>query len=283
MGCNFRIVLALGLFVAGRAVAQTPPDPPPGPPAAPESGGGAVTARDLANAANNPTSPTTLLQFRDAIVPDLPGFTGAGNIFQLQPVLPILPSKAIPFTQLMKITLPFPSLPSPVSQAGVGDLQVFDLVTISQSWGRWGFGPALVFPTASSPVLGNGKWQAGPSFALIYTGVKHLVAGAVLQNPISYAGSPNRPDVNNLIVTPSLTYNLPEGWFAGYSDFNWVFNWKDHGAATFPVGLQVGKVFTIGKQPLSFSIEGGYYAARPSSSFPRWTIGIELTPIFGAL
>ena len=183
----------------------------------------------------------------------------------------------------MKITLPFPSLPSPVSQAGVGDLQVFDLVTISQSWGRWGFGPALVFPTASSPVLGNGKWQAGPSFALIYTGVKHLVVGAVLQNPISYAGSPNRPDVNNLIVTPSLTYNLPEGWFAGYSDFNWVFDWKDHGAVTFPVGLQVGKVFTIGKQPLSFSLEGGYYAARPSSSFPRWTIGIELTPIFGAL
>ncbi len=183
----------------------------------------------------------------------------------------------------MKITLPFPSLPSPVSEVGVGDLQVFDLVTISQSWGRWGFGPALVFPTASSPVLGNGKWQAGPSFALIYTGVKHLIVGAVLQNPISYAGSPNRPDVNNLIVTPSLTYNLPEGWFAGYSDFNWVFDWKDHGAATFPVGLQVGKVFTIGKQPLSFSLEGGYYAARPSSSFPRWTIGIELTPIFGAL
>ena len=53
--------------------------------------------RDLANAANNPTAPTTLLQFRDAIVPDLLGFTGAGNIFQLQPVLPILASKAIPF------------------------------------------------------------------------------------------------------------------------------------------------------------------------------------------
>ena len=47
--------------------------------------------------------------------------------------------------------------------------------------------------------------------------------------------------------------------------------------------MQVGKVFTIGKQPLSFSLEGGYYAARPSSAFPRWTIGIELTPIFGAL
>jgi len=26
--------------------------------------------------------------------------------------------------------------------------------------------------------------------------------------------------VSALIVTPSLTYNLPEGWFAGYSDFN---------------------------------------------------------------
>ena len=282
MGCKFRVVVAFGLLAAGRAAAQVPPDPPPGPPAQ-ESGGGAASVRELANAANDPTSPTTLIQFRDVVVPDVPGSSGAANLLEIQPILPILASHSIPFTQLIKITLPFPSLPSPISKAGVGDLQVFDLVTIKQSWGRWGFGPALVFPTASSAALGQGKWQAGPSVALIYTGIKHLVAGAVLQNPISYAGSPDRPSVNSLIITPSLTYNLPKGWFAGYPDFDWTFNWEDHGAATIPVGLQVGKVFKIGKQPLSFSLEGGYVVARPSSTTPRWLIGIEITPIFGAL
>jgi hypothetical protein len=63
-------------------------------------------------------------------------------------VLPIGPFKAFPIVQLMKMTIPFPVLPAPVNQAGMGDLQVFDLLSFKQSWGRWGFGPALVFPAA---------------------------------------------------------------------------------------------------------------------------------------
>ena len=41
--------------------------------------------------------------------------------------------------------------------------------------------------------------QAGPSVALIYTSIKNLGTGAIVQNPIS-----NRPDVNNMINTPAL-------------------------------------------------------------------------------
>ena len=166
-------------------------------------------------------------------------------------------------------------------QTGVGDLQVFDLITIKQSWGKWGFGPALVFPTASAKALGAGKWQAGPSVALMYTGTKNLVAGAILQNPISYAGSPDRPGVNNLIVTPTLTYTFKEGWFAGLSDFNWTFNWKNGGAGLVPLGVQVGKVFRIGKQAFSFSVEAGGTVKRPANTpNPGLIIGIEFTPIF---
>ena len=149
--------------------------------------------------------------------------------------------------------------------SGVGDLQVFDLVTIKESWGRWGFGPALVFPTASDEALGQGKWQAGLAVALIYTRVKNLTVGAVWQNPFSFAGDSDRAGVNNLIITPTLTYTLEKGWFAGLSDFNWTFDWKDDGAATLLLGLQVGRVFVIGKQDVSLSFEAGGAAARPSS------------------
>ncbi len=164
---------------------------------------------------------------------------------------------------------------------GTGDLQVFDLVTIKQSWGRWGFGPALVFPTASANVLGAGKYQIGPSVALIYTGIKNLTVGAIIQNPISYAGSPNRPAVNNMIITPTFTFNLAEGWFVGLSDYNFTFNWESGGAATVPLGLQVGKVVTLGKQPVSLSVEAGGAAARPSGApNPGWILGFEVSPIF---
>jgi len=249
----------------------------------PQPGGqsGAINAREVANRVNNPAAPVTFIQLRNVLLPGVSGTDGVVNEFQIQPVLPMGPFAALPFLQLMKVTLPFPSLPSPSSVAGFGDLQVFDLVSIKQSWGRWGFGPALVFPTASDALLGQGKWQAGPAVALIYTGIKNLSAGGVFQNPISYAGSSDRSDVNSLIYTPTLTYNLEGGWFVGMSDFNWTWDWTSGGAATILVGPQFGKILRIGKQTVSLSIEAGGAAMEPSTSpSTGWIIGIEFSPIF---
>lgn len=86
--------------------------------------------------------------------------------------------------------------------------------------------------------------------------------------------------MSNLIVSPTLTYNLPAGWFAGYSDFNWDFNWKNGGAATIPVGVQVGKVFALGDQPFSLSLEAGYNVVRPkTSSTPATSAGVPASTI----
>jgi len=194
----------------------------------------ALSASELANQINNPAAPVTFVQFRNILFPNIPGTDGVTNSLQIQPVIPIHKSKNFPFLQLIKMTLPVSSAPGPINEKGLGDLQFFDLVSIKQSWGRWGFGPALVFPTATSKALGAGKWQAGPSFALIYTGAENLTIGAVLQNPISFAGDSSRPSVNNLIITPTFTYNVPgylfpgywkHGWFVGLSDYNITFDW----------------------------------------------------------
>ena len=116
---------------------------------------------------------------------------------------------------------------------------------------------------------------------MIYTGIKNLTVGAVVQNPISYAGSPNRPNINNMLITPTLIFNLNDGWFVGMSDYNWSFNWENGGALAFPVGVQVGKVLKLGKQPFSLSAEVGGVAARPANTpSPGWVLGFELSPIF---
>ena len=249
-----------------------------------------LSAAELASQVNNPAAPVTFVQFRNIMAPNIPGTGGVTNSFQIQPVIPIHKSKRIPFLQLIKMTLPIASAPSPLSQNGLGDLQVFDLVSIKQSWGRWGFGPALVFPTATSKALGAGKWQAGPSFALIYTNVKDLTMGAVLQNPISFAGDSSREAVNNLIITPTFTYNVPahvvpgvwkSGWFVGLSDYNITFDWRNDGAGTIPLGPQIGRVFHIGGQPFSASIEAGGLVKRPPNTRnPGLIIGIEFSVIF---
>jgi len=258
--------------------AQKPSTPTPKP--RKEIAGG-KTAQEIANEANNPAAPVTLIQFRDVMLPNVPGAAGVSHAFQMQPVLPIGPFHAFPVVQLVKMTIPFPVLPGPINQAGIGDLQVFDLFSFKQSWGRWGFGPALVFPTASDTALGAGKWQAGPAVGLIYTGIKNLTAGAIVQNPVSYAGSPNRPNVNNMLITPTFTFNLEDGWFVGLSDYNWTFNWENGGAKTVPLGAQFGKVLRIGKQPVSLSVEvGGFVATPPNTPNPGWIFGFELSPIF---
>jgi hypothetical protein len=270
------------------------PELPQNPPVAAKSGAG-VSSQELANQVNNPAAPVTFIQFRDVLVPDVPGTNGAINMLQVQPVLPIGPFDWFRHVQLLKITLPLvistPGLPPPTGcigcppssegTTGFGDIQLFDVITFKHSWGRWGIGPTLVFPTASATQLGAGKWQAGPSFALIYTGINNLTAGAVLQNPISFAGSANRPKVNQLIVTPTFTFNLRDGWFVGMSDYNWTFNWENGGATLIPLGAQVGRVVRIGKQPVSLSIQMGGAAARPAGTpNPGVILGFEISPIF---
>ena len=243
------------------------------------TGGGPLAARALANQINDPTAPVTLVQFRDVIAPNVPGYDGPGNVLQIEPVFPIFPTRLLPFEQLVKMTLPLPTTPNPGSQTGLGDISLFDVVSISQSWGKWGVGPALVFPSATSAALGQGKWQAGPAVAAIYTGINNLTVGAVAQNPISFAGSSGRSPANALMITPTLTYNLPHGWFAGYSDFDWTFDWRHGGAATIPIGLQVGKIFRMGKLPVSLSLEGAWLPVRPDGT-PEWLICVELTVIY---
>lgn len=214
-------------------------------------GGGAVAARALALAkeANDPTAPLTLVQFRDVLVPHVPGYDTPGNSFQIEPVFPIFPSRLLPFEQLVKMTLPFPTTPNPGSQSGLGDFQLFDLVSIKQSWGRWGFGPAFIFPTATASSLGQGKFQAGPALGLVYTSITNLTIGAVVQNPVSFAGDSSRPPTSALGISPTLTYNLPHGWFAGFSDFDMTFDWRKGGAPPFQSGCRRAESFPSAKCP----------------------------------
>jgi len=234
-------------------------------------------AKELANQVNNPTAPITLLQLRGLIAPAWSGSPGGATALETEFVLPIARGRLIPVMQLTRTTLPYLWLPDNAGGvAGFGDLNYFDIGLIPAKWGRWGPGITMVIPTgASTTALTAGKWQFGPALAVIISSIPDLQFGLVLQNPISFAGPSQRPTVNALTISPTLTYNFPDGWFAGYSDFVMQFNWEDGGAATIPVGLQVGKVLRLGKRPFVFSAEAATLVARASDVDPEWVIGLE--------
>jgi len=119
--------------------------------------GASVSSQELANQVNNPAAPVTFIQFRDILLPNPSKTKGAVNALQMQPVLPIGPFHSFPHVQLMKITLPLvistPGIAPPIrwigcgsgtqGVTGLGDLQIFDLVTFKQSWGQVGLRPRV--------------------------------------------------------------------------------------------------------------------------------------------
>jgi hypothetical protein len=249
------------------------------PLAAQETVGTGIVAggKALANQVNDPTEPITLLQLRNIFAPAWSGSSGGATGLEAEFVFPIAEGRLIPVSQLTRTTLPYLWLPDEAGgDAGFGDLSYFDIGLLPAKWGRWGPGITLVIPTgASTTALTQGKWQVGPALAVILSSIPDLQVGLVLQNPISIAGPSERPSVNSLEIQPTLTYSFPDGWFGGFSDFSFTFDWTDGGAATIPVGLQVGKVTTIGKRHFVLSVEAATLVARPDDEGPEWLIGLE--------
>jgi hypothetical protein len=66
-------------------------------------------------------------------------------------------------------------------------------------------GPTFLLPTATSQVLGQGKWGIGPAAVIVVT-TKQFVFGAVANNIWSVAGDSDRPDVSQLTFQPFINY-----------------------------------------------------------------------------
>ena len=247
--------------------------------------GKAPSAEQLSSQANNPNTLLTQLQLRNITAPRLPGFDGTGNTLQLQAIIPVKAHEITPFPILMKLVVPIITLPQPVEQTGLGPTQYFAQGVFHESWGSWGAGFTLSAPTETFRGLPKQTWQVGPAAAIIYTGINNLILGGVFQNPITVYTPSGSTSSNALTFTPTITFTLPGGWFAGYADFDWTVNWKAHGDVTFPVGVQFGKIIHIGRQPFSVSFETGYNVIRPSNDagVPRWMFGFEFSALFPAL
>lgn len=236
----------------------------------------------LASQANNPTSPLTQLQLRNITGWDIPGVTDRGNLTQLEAVLPFKPFGWVRTPTIMRFTLPYGSLSGPDGGSEFGSVQFFGQAIYKQSWGSLAAGITLSLPSAYQRRQGQ-TWEAGPAAGFMITKFDNLVIGALLQNPIAVSPSGGESASSSLEVSPTLTYNLPDGWFIGMSDFSWNFDWKD-GETTLPLGLQAGRVFRIGGRAFSLSIEGGRVpGASESNPFPKTLIGIEFTSLHPAL
>jgi len=197
-----------------------------------------------------------------------------GKLFQLDPGGNLRPDGTLP-----------PGLDPFGRTTGLGDIVYVGLVgpkhlpKLGDGSLLLAAGPTVIFPTASEDILGQGKWQAGPSFAAGLI-TEHWRFGVFPQQWWSFAGDDHRGSTSQMNLQYFLYYAPSPNWEIGMSP-NAFVNWNASSGneLTFPVGLGVHRNFNIGKLPVSIGVEAHYSVIHPNDlPGSRWNFRIYFMP-----
>ena len=127
-----------------------------------------------------------------------------------------------------------------VTQAGLGDLygQVLYAPRISGPL-FLAAGTGLRAPTATDESLGFGKWIVSPAVVPVYFFPHRGLCYVKIQEWISFAGSPGRPDLNYLTVTPTFLWRLTKRWYM-LADGESLTDWERDGRTSLKGGFLLG-------------------------------------------
>lgn len=163
-------------------------------------------------------------------------------------------------------------------QEGLGDIVQSFFFSPKEPVGGWilGFGPVLLYPTATDDLLGTEKWAAGPT-ALALQQKGGWTYGVLANHLWSYAGDEGRRSVNATFVQPFITYATKTKTTFGINAES-TYDWNES-QWLVPVNLTVSQLVKIGKMPVQFTVGGRYYAEGPSGA-PEWGLRFVITPLF---
>lgn len=193
--------------------------------------------------------------------------------FQLTDDVNLITRTIVPFIHAEATVTGGPNL------SGLGDIQqsFFFAPTRPTANGIiYAVGPIFAYPTATDDRLGSEKFGLGPS-AVILQQNKPWTYGIQANQVWSIAGTSQKPEFSTLLLNPFLSYATPtKTTFSLSSDTNydWIGN-------QWTVALQTGvsQLVRIGSQPVSFGINGRYYAKGPEGG-ADWALRFTVSFIF---
>ena len=210
------------------------------------------------------------------------------NEMRGQYVVNLLPTLPLPLTTDWNL-ITEPAIPFVISPdltpggwdrvSGYGDMGLTAILSAtSKSEFQWGIGPTFIFPTASSDALGQGKWQFGPAVVGIHIAQKWM-AGAFVQQWWGTTGDDTRPNTNQMDLQYWFFWFLPKHWQIGMSP-NVLVDWtaSDGNKLTFPIGLNVGNTFPIGKTAMQITFEPQVMLIHPDDFGQRWNFRLVFQP-----
>ncbi len=166
---------------------------------------------------------------------------------------PTIPFLAWGHVNLLRVSVPY-NVRGP-EKAGLGDVEILDLIVWEESWGRWGGGPSLR--------LTDDSFQAGPAAGAVSKN-KHWTVGALTQIYLSDDASQSR-------LQPILAYKFNEHWAVGIGESEFRYDWNDGRWTQLPLGVQVDKIAKLRGQKIQFFINPQYNFQRDSSN-SGWTL-----------
>jgi len=238
---------------------------------------------DIIHRATDETAYLSKLQMLDLYTPKNFGACSSSNIGRIKAIEAIKAQEPFPFDIFLRQTIQVQNVAvSPSTncerQFGFGDTQFLVLNIYAYEWGRWGFGATAIFPTATRPSTGQGKWQLGPAGGITILAVPDWQFHLLLQNAFTFAGPHNRPYINQLLCQPIISHHLGDGWYLR-SDAEWTITWSSN-SATIPVNLGLGRVFDIFTQKVNFTAYSQWTAYHRNTSTAKWTLKVELDMLF---
>lgn len=201
------------------------------------------------------------------------------NVLFFQPFMPFPVGK----DRILILRPVFPLVTQPLGNSyktGIGDIQLITAFGPDRKNGTvWGVGATFKFPTATDPILGQGKWQAGPSAMIVFIG-KPWTLGLVLQHWWSYAGDPERGEISQTDLQYIARRSFPGAWSVGMGP-NISINWQAEpgNKLTLPIGIGITKTLRWGKVPLKMRIEPQYSIISPKDYGTQWNVRIQISPV----
>ncbi len=217
------------------------------------------------NVSNDPLTPLGAVQVQNYVQPFLNGRTGSGAD-QLN-VRGVLPHEAFGLPQFARVTLPVvASAWGPNgSVTGLGDITIFNLFVHTMDTLRLGIGPLVVAPTATSPALGEARWQLGGQGIVSARHEWGLTAGFFSYQQ-SFDGL-----AQTIQLQPLLFYNLADGYYlrsSGIVSFDLA-----HRTTVVPVGIGLGRTLPLPNgRILNFFVEPQYSAIRNGEGVPTFQV-----------
>lgn len=87
--------------------------------------------------------------------------------------------------------------------------------------------------------------------------------------------------MNQSLIQPFLNYNFDDGWYLITAPVI-TADWAAEGSRnrwTVPLGGGVGKLFTVGGQPINMNLQVYYSVARPDNA-SDWQLKFTIQPLF---